>query len=379
MSGERIYFPNSTQFKRINENLKVIAVAMNRNVDISTWAGIQKAVRSGIAPSLLPVGTQLTIEHDDYDVCVYDVVAHDYFKSAIDETAHTMTLMSHDMLPRMQFDNPEAFYYAESELPAGTYHFTIPTTYGSWVAGTYQFTLQYALPMGGQLRISENSTKAITSARVLAYVTKTDDFSQQSAEITTGSSGISLGTFGVELNHTHRVSYGSNNYKESAIRQFLNSSNTMGNVWKPQTKYDRPPSWLTSLNGFVAGLNDEFLAVVGEVVVPCSANKTFESPDSTIKTYEKYNLVDRFYLASQTEIFGDNPSGEDGTILLPYYENATDIERVKYDSDEEPRRCWTRSPLSTNATALHTVGSAGDRTYTATHDNCGVVPMCTIV
>lgn len=379
MSGERIYFPNSTQFKRMNESLKAIAGIVNRNIDISTWAGIQNAVRSGIAKTILPIGTQLTIEHDMYGVCVLDVVAHDYFKSAIDENAHTMTLMSHDVLTRMQFDNPEAFYYAESELPAGTYNFTIPTTYGSWNAGTYQFTLPYSLPKGGQLGISENSTVPVTSARVVAYVTNTYDFSQQTAEITTGSSGTSLGTFGMELNHTHRVSYGNNNYKESAIRQFLNSSNTMGYVWTPQTKYDRPPNWLTSLDGFMAGLRDEFLSVVGTVVVPCSANKIYESPDSTIKTYEQYNLVDKFYIASQTEIFGDNPSGEDGSTLLQFYDGSVDAERVKYDSGGVARRCWTRSPLSTNTASLHTVGSAGDRTYTATHDNCGVAPMCTIV
>jgi hypothetical protein len=197
--------------------------------------------------------------------------------------------------------------------------------------------------------------------------------------ITSGSAGTNLGTFGVELNHVHRVSYGSNNYKESAIRQFLNSSSKVGSVWTPQTKFDRPPTWITSADGFIKGLDESFVSVLGNVVIPCSANTVYESPDSTIEKGEKYTVVDKFCLASQMEVFGDNPSVEDDSILLPFYKDSTDADRVKYDSDGVARRCWTRSPLSAHSTALHTVGSAGDRTYTATHDECGVVPVCTIV
>lgn len=376
----RIYLPNSKQFKRINEHLKTIAGTMAMQIDTSTWENVQKIVEMGAASRFFPVGTQFVVNHSIYGDMVFDVVAHDHFKSATDENAHTMTLMSHDMISRMYFDEAEAFYYADAELPAGTYNFTIPTTYGSWIAGTYQFTLNYSLPKGGVLAINGNSTIDLTSCHVTTHITITDNFSTEMVSITSGNAGMNLGSFGVELNHVHRVSYGSNNYKESAIRQFLNSSDTMGNVWTPRTQYDRPPNWVTSLDGFMAGLGDEFLSVVGRVVVPCSANNTFESTDSTTIKGGKYTVFDKFYLASQTEIFGDSsPDEKDDSMLLPYYEGSTDADRVKYDSDGVARRCWTRSPLSTHATALHTVGSAGDRTYTATHDNCGVVPVCTIV
>ena len=222
--GDKIFFPNSQQFDLMNENLAKIAKAVGSQVDITTWAGIQKAVRAGIAPDILPVGTQLLVKHSVYGEHLYDVVAHDYLKSVHDENAHTMTLLCHDQIAAIQFDSMEAFYYAEAELPAGTYNFTLATAYSSWAAGTYQFTLTQALPKGGQLAISGYADAAMTSRQVRAYANQTTTTATESVAITSGNGGTSLGTFGTELNHSHRVSYGSNNYKESAIRQMLNSS-----------------------------------------------------------------------------------------------------------------------------------------------------------
>lgn len=379
MSGERIYFPNSTQFKRMNESLKAIAGAMNRNIDISTWEGIQKAVRSGIAPSVLPVGTQLVVNHGVYGDCLYDVVAHNYFKSNHDENAHSMTLMSHDVLPSIQFDSPEAFYYANTLLPAGTYNFTIPNTYGEWLAGTYQFTLTYSVPSGGILSINGSAVTPLTSLSVISHRARTDAFSSEMVSITSGSAGTNLGTFGIELNHSHRVSYGSDNYKESALRQFLNSSSSVGNVWTPQTKFDRPPEWVTSVAGFVADLDADFLSVVGSVVVPCSANSTYEAPDSTVTKDGKYTLVDKFYLASQQEISGTSTGiVADDSLQLPYYEGSTNADRIKYNGDSAaPWRL--RSPGSLVANNVRVIERDGVvRNNFATLKYYYAV-MCTIV
>ena len=58
--------------------------------------------------------------------------------------------------------------------------------------------------------------------------------------------------------------YGSNNYKESAIRQLINSDKAAGSVWTPQTNYDRPPNWNTSKAGFLNGLEADFLSAIGK-------------------------------------------------------------------------------------------------------------------
>lgn len=377
--AEKIFFPNSEQFDKMNVNLEKIAKAVGSQVDISTWAGIQKAVRAGIAPDILPIGTQLKVNHSVYGEHLYDVVAHNYLKSAYDENAPTMTLLCHDQLGAFQFDSAEAFYYANAVLPAGTYNFTLPTAYSSWAVGTYQFTTTQQIPKGGQICINGYADTAMTSRKVTTYASQNDTSPLETLTITSGSSGTSLGSFGAELNHAQRVSYGSNNYKESAIRQFLNSPAIAGSVWTPQTKFDRPPSWKTSLAGFESGLDSDFLAVVGEVIVPCLANNTYESPDSTVTKNTKYTLTDKFYLPSQKEIFGStSETVADASVLFPYYQGATNADRIKYRNGSAAH-WWLRSASSWNANDVRFVGSDGSLTNTIAVISYGCSPACTIV
>lgn len=374
----KLFLPTKEQMDVMNENLAKIAAAVGSQVDISTWAGIQKAVRSGIAKDILPVGTQLAVNHSVYGIHLFDVVAHDYLKSVHDENAHTMTIQQHDLLPSTQFDAPEAFYYAEAELPAGTYNFTIATTYSSWAAGTYQFTLANPVPKGGQLAISGYADAAMTAMQVRSYASRTSTSVIESVAITPGSGGTNLGTFCEGLNHSQRISYGSNNYKESAMRQFLNSSAAAGSVWIPQTKFDRPPSWLTSLAGYKNGLDQDFLAVVGKVVLPCSANNTYEAPDSSITKGTKYTLNDEFYLASAMEIFNTNWDVADDSKLFPFYEGAGDADRIKY-RDGSAAGWWLRTPYSGHAAGVRLVLSDGTMDGSSARDARGLAPACTIV
>ena len=374
----RLYLPTKEQMDTMNENLGKIAAAVGSQVDISTWEGIQKAVRSGIAKDILPVGSQLAVNHSVYGTRLFDVVAHDYLKSVHDENAHTMTIQQHDLLPSTQFDAPEAFYYAEAELPAGTYNFTLATAYSSWAEGTYQFTLTNPVPKGGQLAISGYADAAMTARQVRSYANQTTTTATESVAITAGSGGTNLGTFGEGLNHSHRVSYGSNNYKESAMRQFLNSSAAAGSVWTPQTKFDRPPSWLTSLAGYKNGLDQDFLAVVGKVVLPCSANNTYEAPDSSIAKGTKYTLNDEFYLASAREIFNTNWDVADDSKVFPFYEGAGNADRIKY-RDGSAAYWWLRTPGSGGAYYVRLVYSDGAMYRNGAYSAYGLAPACTIV
>lgn len=374
----KLFLPTKEQMDVMNENLAKIAKAVGSQVDISTWEGIQKAVRSGIAKDILPVGSQLAVNHSVYGTRLFDVVAHDYLKSVHDENAHTMTIQQHDLLPGTQFDASEAFYYAEAELPAGTYNFTLATAYSSWAEGTYQFTLTKPVPKGGQLAISGYADAAMTARQVRSYANQTTTTATESVAITAGSGGTNLGTFGEGLNHSHRVSYGSNNYKESAMRQFLNSSAAAGSVWTPQTKFDRPPSWLTSLAGYKNGLDQDFLAVVGKVVLPCSANNTYEAPDSSIAKGTKYTLNDEFYLASAREIFNTNWDVADDSKVFPFYEGAGNADRIKY-RDGSAAYWWLRTPNSGYAANVRLVGSDGTVNGNGAYGAYGLAPACTIV
>lgn len=377
----KVYLPHAEQFDEMNETLARIANAISADIDVSTWSGIQRAVRVGIAPSIIPVGTQLIVKHAVYGDMLYDVVAHNHFKSEHDKNAHTMTLMCHGILPTsIQYDALEAFYYADVALPAGDYSFTLSSTYLSLAAGTYYFTLTKTLPVGGQLCIvdmTSGGNAAMTDRRVYTYPNNGD--SGEGCNIALGARGTSLGTFGQELNHIHRVYHGSNNYKESAIRQFLNSSAEEGSVWAPQTKFDRPPSWSTTVKGFMNGLDEELINVIGKVVVPCSANDTYESPDSTTKKGMKYEVVDRIFLASQQEVLGISTNIiSDDSVLLQFFEDSADTDRIKYKGGTAVP--WaTRSVQALNADVCRIISPTGTTGsyYTNVTESC--VPVFNIV
>ena len=381
-----INIPNKDQWEQMNEHLRTIAASLGAEMDVSTWKGIRNVVRTGFAPSVFPIGTQLKVNHSVYGEILCDVVAHDYYKCADDENARTMTLMSHNIVTSLSYDCPEAFYYNDTSasLPAGTYNFTLDSEYGSWTKGTYQFTLTTKVVQSGHLCISGNSGTPLTSLNVINYDLQINSVILESVPITSGNGGTSLGTFGMELNHAHRVAYGGDNYNESSIRKFLNSSkSSVASDWytldNRTTKYKRKPSWTESVAGFARGFDDEFLSCVGEVIIPCATNNVYESPDSIAKVGEKYTITDKFYLPSQKEIFGTSVNAvEDDSILFPFYEGATDADRIKYQNSIA-KHWWTRSPRTMSATLTHVVLNTGALSNNTTTSDYGVVPCFTIV
>jgi hypothetical protein len=374
----KVYLPTAEQMDTTLYNLSRIAGALGDNADVSTWAGIERAVKSGIASQLFPIGSQFTVSHSVYGDMLFDVVAHDYFKSVDNENAHTMTLLCHDIIESMQYDSAEAFHYAENELKAGTYNFT-HDSFGNWSAGTYQFTLTQTVPVGGQLCFNTNAAGSAETRQVVVYASRTTTTPTETVAITSGSGGTSLGTFGIELNHIHRVSYGSNNYKESAIRQFLNSSAESGKVWTPQTKFDRPPEWMGSMTGFMNGLGEDFISIIGKVVIPCVGNDTYESPDSSVSKNGIYTITDKIYLASQKEIIGDTEGTlEDTSSQFAFYKGATKTDFIKYKG-VTALNWWTRSSSNTGVDRVRLITTEGSSRYYGASNLVGVVPCVTII
>lgn len=376
----KIFLPTSAQMDVMNENLAKIAAAVGSQVDLTSMAGIRKAVLAGIAKDVLPVGTLLTINHGVYGSKNWAVMGHDVFKNAKNPDGHTMTIGAVPVLGTLQFDAPEAIYYAESELAAGTYHFTA-TAYDKWVAGTYQFTLTKAVPKGGQIVLNGYYAYqgALTNAKIVTYASRTATTAIESGiALTEGSGGTNLGTTGEgNVNHIHRISYGSNNYKESAMRQFLNSESPAGSVWTPQTKFDRPPSWLTSTAGFMNGLDADFIAAVCESVIPCGSNNVYEAPDSTVTKGGTYSVNDKFFLLSNREI-GFTADINDGTKVLPYYEDATNADRIKYNVSGVAAYWWERTPFSGYASGVRLVHTDGSLHSNVASNSFGLAPACNI-
>lgn len=363
---------------------------------VNTWEDIKNAVRLGLGEKLFPVGYEFTtLDADTTQNIIWVVRAHDHHTAANNKLTHTMTLetknvysLSSGAQKAVQYDATEAFYYAEQELAAGTYNITIANQ--AWYTAdngkTFQFTLATAVPAGGQLVFAMTYNATLEGKSVKSYANKVTTTALETVTLTEGSEGTSLGTTNgssPNVNHMHRAIFGSNNYAQSAARQWLNSAAAAGSVWTPTNVFDRPASWATSYNGFMHGLPADFLAVVQPAVLACRTNSLFEveSLDGTAFAINQlYSLkADKFFLLSRPEIFGDwdSASYKDGT-QLEYYNGLTATERIKRDAAGTARYAWLRSPDPSNANNARVVDSDGALRSNGAYSGHGVAPACII-
>ena len=348
----------------------------------------------GLGATLFPAGYEFTTVDSDTGVSVvWAVRGHDHHTPANSRLAHSMTLEmkyvysnANGSQKAVQYDAQEALYYAADGLSAGTYHFTVANQ--AWFAAdngkSFQFTLAESVPAGGQVVVSATYSQTFAGKSVKTYASPSSTAVIETTTLAEGNGGTSLGTTNGEgnINHLHRIVLGSNNYAQSAARQWLNSAAAAGSVWAPTNKFDRAPSWATTYNGFIHSLPADFLAVVEPAVIPCRTNSIFEcaSLDGTEFTVNQvYELKDKFFLLSRPEIYGswDSATYKDGE-LLDYYEGLTNAERRKYDNVGFVRYAWLRSPspsYASHARIVHTDGSLYDYSAYGSH---GVAPACII-
>lgn len=361
---------------------------------VNTWADIRNAVRMGLGATLFPVGYEFTTLDADTGVSVVWVVrGHDHHTPANSRLTHSMTLEMKNLYSNasgsyksLQYDASEALYYAADGLAAGTYHFTVANQ--AWYAAdngkTFQFTLAQAVPEGGQVCVAMTYNATLEGKSVKTYASPSSTTVIETVTLTEGSEGTDLGTTSGagNINHLHRIALGSNNYAQSAARQWLNSAAAAGGVWSPTTKFDRAPSWAATYNGFMHSLPADFLAVVEPAVIPCRTNGICEcaSLDGTEFTINQvYNLADKFFLLSRPEIFGtwDSTAYKDGE-LLDYYDGLTNTERKKYDNGGTARYAWLRSPYPSHANGARIVDSDGSVYTSYAYHSYGVAPACII-
>lgn len=362
---------------------------------VNTWEDIKNAVRLGLGKKLFPVGYEFTTEDSVTGVVITWVVrGHNHHAAVNDKLKYTMTLEAKYMYSSASgtyksfvFDAIEALYYAAEELPAGTYNFTLPAGYDTAYGGgkTLSFTITQPVPAGGVIMFPWGYNKQSTDTKISTYASNTATATIESVAVTESADGTSLGTADGKtenVNHAHRMRYGSSNYAQSAARQWLNSDAAVGAVWAPSNIFDRPPSWATSYSGFMRGLPADFLAAVQPAIVPCYTNSIAEvnSLDGTEFTINQvYELQDKFFLLSRPEIYGswDSTTYKDGE-LLEYYDGLTYTERIKYDAAGSARNCWLRSPNPGYANNERLVNTSGALSNNGASGAYGVAPACII-
>lgn len=373
--------PRESTMQGIEAQLKIIAeaqkaIASATAIDAMDWYGIAKLVYGGNAASSLPVGTALSTIKGDYKY-QWDVVHHGTVNGK-----PAMFLLMHNILGGMMQDNTEALYYAETQLNAGTYNFTIPTGWndGYGTGKTFQFTLTQNVPAGGVLMFPWSWQVQASTVKVSSYSSRTSTTAIETVSVTEGSGGTSLGTAdgkSTNLNHIQRSCYGSNNIKESALRQWLNSSATKGNFWTPQTKFDRPPSYANTLDGFLTTLPDDFKAVVKKRDRKVNTNNVFEVND-TLNSY--YTISDKFWLASRFNVYGSEEVSSVATddVFFDYYNGASNTDRIKYDSSGVAWWWWLHTPYAGAAHRVRHVHTDGSLDSSDAINGNGVAPACVI-
>ena len=269
---------------------------------------IRRLVREGIAHEVLDIGDQINVNWSDgtnsYTVPL-DIVHFGNVELQDGEIVPGMWLQWHYCTPfDIQFDNREAFYVApEGGLAAGTYHVTLAQTWSQAVAGTYQFTLTQDVPEGGVLTgFSSMPDTAPSNWTVSSRSSQTSTELIETVAVESGDGGTDLGTMPYTvpstLNSMQRVAYGYNRWSQSAYRQWLNSKAAAGAWWTPQNDFDVPPAQLAGQRGFMAGFDEEFLAVIGKVKVTTALNTVEGHAVDREVTY------DTFFLPSLEQMYG---------------------------------------------------------------------------
>ena len=347
-----------------------------------TWANVQKLVRSGLAPRVFSVGDQLICNHTKFGELVWDIIDFDHDVPTDESQTHSMSLQLHNPVESIMFDAAEAFYYAENGLAAGTYYTTLPAGYEEANGGgkSYYFTLPSAVPAGGQLRFGWGANKNAAEAKIVPYA---DQYTRQETYIS-----VTEGTEGTELvfsNYIRPARFGSNRWRTSPIRQWLNSDAAANSWWEPQSNFDRPTPDVVK-PGFLNGLDADFLAVIGTVTKRTVKNNDIGGG------YE--DLTEKIFLPSRSEVFGGNTLDsitytEEGAPYA-YYDTGrsaltkpgigADTNRIHYKASGTATSFWLRSGTPHSSTAVNFVQSNGGIGYgTYAYNSFPLAPVCNVI
>ena len=370
-----------------NQFLAALVTAQGGSLKPTSWSDVQAMVRAGLHSRVFAIGDQLTCKKGT-DTLVWDIIGIDHDTPADPQFKHSLTLQLHDCYKNtMQFDAREAFYYAETEMPAGTYHFKLAahSWYAADVGKSFQFTLTKAVPAGGQIVFVQGYDKTLVDGTVQTFESSTSTTVIETATMTVGTGGTGLGdldnTVHDNMNSCQRALLGSNNYKESAIRQWLESDKAAGSVWTPQTKFDRPPSWVSNTAGWTSDIDSDFLAVLGKTHIVVSRNTICDGGGSD-------EMDDTFFFLSRREVYMGN---EVASVVegepYPYYSDYSDLSapgtgadsnRIKYRNGAA-QYWWNRTPYAGYGYYVRCVGTTGAMYSYDAVSSTGVAPACNII
>ena len=357
---------------------KDISILKQFHMSELTPALVKQIVQNGNARDWFPIGYQFA--EDWYRdaatkyISILDVVHH--------YDNNDMALCWHYAIPDgIQFDAPEAIYYFDGTETAGDYYIPVGSAYGAgWTVGlNIQITLTEAPSAGDQLFIDcgTNYANDPTAGRAWRVYEAGTNTVKQSGTTSNGTSGTNLGTIGNvnahrpngRLNAISRVVYGYGRWSQSAIRQYLNSTEAAGAWWTMQNPWDRPPSQLASLRGFLAGYSEEFLDIIEAVDVVTALNTQEGFSETTETTQDRIFLpsLQEWYIVTQlANVEGEDwdynkqLAEEDGrTGRFPTGTAIDILKRYNIASQSSSVNVWLRSAYRYDASSAWLVATSG--------------------
>lgn len=294
----------------------------------------------------------------------------------------------------MQWDAVEAIVYANVAMPAGTYHFNLykPSNIYYLNEGLQnkdlQFTTTVDIPAGGQLVVTtgdfRNST-TVSALKLTSYGSKGSTVALESnIACSEGTSGTDLGNANTasnssRINSTDRCMYGNCRWKDSAVRQWMNSSAPAGSWWTAKSNFDRKPSNADSTNGFLYGLDAELLDVLQ--MFTSTTNQNWFDGGTTETTDDLFVVpsMSQVYMTSTLtegacwdfyQLYSDLPSAGTGA----------DSNRIKKASNSTGSATywWLRTPYSSYSSIEYFVIPTGAYNYHHANNYYGVAPACVI-
>ena len=370
----------------------------------SDFKEIQRIVKSGNASTIFNIGDQINVPwrdvsgNQDY-VMPFDIVHFGDVTLKDGTTVPGMWLQAHYCTPfDIQFSNAQAFYYAKTELPAGTYYITLTQNWGNNAkkGKSYQFTLSKPVPAGGQLRgFVQMPDKAPSSWKVYSHKDNKSVDPIETIDVTEGTSGTKLGDMPYDtaidtsltypLNNMQRTAYGDNRWANSAYEQWLNSKAAAGAWWLPRDEYDVPPSQLSGKAGFMSGFGDDFLSIIQPVKVKTAKNTTaFDG--SFDETYDTFFLPSLEQIYAQTQIAGEGDYWEYWKHALGrttpngwYDSNRNDAYKTyAINAKTVAQFVRLRSAIRGTASSTWAVSSGGTVSYPLAYWPTRCAPACVI-
>ena len=406
----------------IRDQLKVISGMQVPKVTELSHSQLHSLISSGRASDYLKVGDQIPSTWTDGETkhtIPWDVMSHldgrdaDHPLVTLADGSKVpgMVLQAHRAVPlQIAFDAKQAFYSQDAALPAGTYHFSanVSTSWGTsgeWATtGTrsFQFTTTKEVPARGQLVFSGDPYGSkLTTMGVQTYA-QFGSAAIESVAITSGTGGTNLGTLSYtavgNFNAIPRATYGSNDWSESALRQWLNSAAPAGSWQSQTTRWQRPHHLAATKAGFLAGFDSDFMAGVGQVLVKTESHPNSLQKGAVIDTYDRFfppSLRQHYlsnYLSGTAKGYSSEGETWDYWLALakasgrtsPWDGWSTYPELITYDADNtsQARYVWLRSARRwvSSSNNVGYVSSSGN-VYSADAKNSGVcaAPACIMV